>query len=81
MTRLDLIEKFENETELPATWNTGGMGGYTEEYTKWLEQKLVKNLAIPVVSGEYCPICKSDDLVDIDEHYTKCCKCEFSFVG
>lgn len=35
----------------------------------------------PHVSGEYCPICKSDDLVDIDDHYTKCCKCGFSFVG
>ena len=33
------------------------------------------------VSSEYCPICKSDDLVDIDDHYTKCCKCGFSFVG
>jgi len=33
------------------------------------------------VSGEYCPICKSDDLVDNDDHYTKCCKCGFSFVG
>jgi ribosomal protein L37AE/L43A len=33
------------------------------------------------VSGEYCPICKSNDLVDIDDHYTKCCKCGFSFVG
>jgi ribosomal protein L37AE/L43A len=31
--------------------------------------------------GEYCPICKSNDLVDIDDNYTKCCKCGFSFVG
>lgn len=38
-------------------------------------------LLIADVSGEYCPICKSDDLVDIDDHYTKCCKCGFSFVG
>ena len=38
-------------------------------------------LTIPDVSGMYCPICKSDDLVDIDDHCTKCCKCGFSFVG
>lgn len=50
MTRLDLIEQFENETELPATFNNGGIGGYTKEYTEWLEQCLVKNLTIPVVS-------------------------------
>lgn len=52
MTRLDLIEEFENKTEQSATWSNGGMGGYTEEYTKWLEQRLVKNLAIPVVSQQ-----------------------------
>jgi len=40
-----------------------------------------QTLLIADVSGEYCPICKSDDLVDIDDHYTKCCKCGFSFVG
>lgn len=40
-----------------------------------------QSLLIADVSGEYCPICQSDDLVDIDDHYTKCCKCGFSFVG
>jgi len=58
MTRLDLIEQFENETELPATWSNGGMGGYTEEYTKWVEQKLVKNLTIPVVSNNEVAVCE-----------------------
>ena len=28
-----------------------------------------------------CPICKSTDLLDIDDNYTKCLKCNFSFVG
>jgi len=37
----DLIEQFENETELPATWSNSGMGGYTKEYTEWLQQQLV----------------------------------------
>jgi len=32
------------------------------------------------VSGEYCPICGSDDLLDIDDHYTHCQKCGFQFV-
>jgi len=38
-------------------------------------------LPLADVSGAVCPICKSDELVDIDDHYTKCCKCGFSFVG
>lgn len=41
----------------------------------------VGNEVLADVSGEYCPICKSDDLVDIDDHYTQCCECGFSFVG
>ena len=42
----ELIEQFENETELPATWSNGGMGGYTKEYTEWLAEKVVKNNAV-----------------------------------
>jgi len=44
----------------------------------------VKNLNIPAVvwqSEQLCPICKSDDLLDIDDHYTRCQKCGFQFVG
>ena len=37
---IKLIEQFEDETELPATWSTGGMGGYTDEYTEWLQEKV-----------------------------------------
>ena len=53
MTRLDLIEQFENETELSATWSNGGIGGCTKEYTEWLEQELVKNLTIPRVTTRF----------------------------
>lgn len=45
--------------------------------TKSQKQKL--NIPIPTVDN--CPICKSDDLIDIDDYYTKCRKCGFSFVG
>jgi len=34
-----------------------------------------------VSEGERCPRCKSVNLVDIDDPYTKCVSCEFSFVG
>ena len=36
-----------------------------------------------VSEGERCPRCKSTNLVDIDDHFTKClsCDCEYSFVG
>ena len=48
----DLIEEFENETELPATWNTGNMGGYTKEYTEWLAERAVnKNDLLQLVSN------------------------------
>ena len=45
-----LIEKFEEETELPATWVAGFLGGYTREYTEWLAETVVKNCSIPDVS-------------------------------
>ena len=49
----DLIEEFENETELPATWNTGNMGGYTKEYTEWLAERAVnKNDLLQRVSNQ-----------------------------
>ena len=28
-----------------------------------------------------CPLYKSKDLIDVDDNYTKCNKCNFSFVG
>ena len=47
-----LIDQFENETENPATWSGGGMGGYTKEFTEWLAEKVVKNNAVlPLVSN------------------------------
>ena len=66
MNRLELIEKFESETELPATWNTGGYGGYTKEYIDWLEQQLVNLCNLPVVSARtYDP-----DYEEVDcDHY------------
>lgn len=38
-------------------------------------------LGAVVVSEQYCPQCNNDDLFDIDDHYTKCQDCGFSFVG
>lgn len=28
-----------------------------------------------------CPNCKSNNVVDVDDHWSKCCSCHFSFVG
>jgi hypothetical protein len=41
----------------------------TETVRCWIDD--YKQLSQHDVSGEYCPICKSDDLVDIDDHYTE----------
>ena len=49
----NLIEKFEDETELPATWSAGFLGGYTREYTEWLAEVVVKNCSIPDVSVSF----------------------------
>lgn len=46
--------------------------------------KQVNEFAIPAVSGrseQLCPMCQSSDLIDIDDNYTKCRDCGFSFVG
>lgn len=32
-------------------------------------------------SEQLCPKCNSADLFDIDDHYTKCQDCGFTFVG
>jgi len=53
---IELIEQFENETELHATWSNGGMGGYTKEYTEWLEQKIATLFVIPLVMESVCDI-------------------------
>lgn len=48
------------------------------------ELKLLKNCTTtPVVgqSEQLCPKCESSDLFDIDDHYTKCQDCGFTFVG
>ena len=31
--------------------------------------------------SDKCPMCKSDNLLDVDDNWTKCCDCGFSFVG
>jgi hypothetical protein len=31
--------------------------------------------------SDKCPMCKSDNLFDVDDNWTKCCDCGFSFVG
>jgi len=28
-----------------------------------------------------CPSCKSNDIIDVDDHWSKCNDCDFSFVG
>ena len=46
--------------------------------------EIVKLFAIPDVVGrseQLCPKCGGGDLFDIDDHYTKCRDCGFSFVG
>ena len=66
---IELIEQFENETELPATWSNGGMGGYTKEYTEWLAEKVVKNNAVlPLVRDTVCYMTTCG--------YNKCLKCD-----
>jgi len=31
--------------------------------------------------SDKCLMCKSDNLFDVDDNWTKCCDCGFSFVG
>lgn len=72
-----LIEQFENETELPATWNNGGMGGYTKEYTEWLAEKAVnKNDLSQRVSGSAHEPgrCTADAKDRCDSHDCKECR-------
>lgn len=55
----------------------------TEEVRTFLDN-IEKQLTIPDVVGQseqLCPKCESADLFDIDDHYTKCQNCGFTFVG
>jgi hypothetical protein len=47
------------------------------------EHKLNKeqSLSIDSVIDECCPKCKSNDVSEISDHYTKCGNCKFEFVG
>ena len=78
------FEKYPELAEQMQEYAAFGKFGNWQKFTDVLNETLKqvnKNIVLADVSGEYCPICKSDDLVDIDDHYTKCCKCGFSFVG
>jgi len=33
------------------------------------------------VVEEFCPKCKSNNIIEISDHYTKCMDCKFEFVG
>lgn len=66
----NLIEEFENETELPATWNTGDMSGYTKEFTEWLSEKVDNmNANINVNKNEISRI------INIYKDKIKCIEC------
>jgi ribosomal protein L37AE/L43A len=49
------------------------------ENTKKVSEK--KQCDIHVVVDEFCPKCKSTDVSEISDHYTKCGKCKFEYVG
>lgn len=34
-----------------------------------------------ITDAEKCPLCGGCDVVEVDDHYNKCSKCNFSFVG
>jgi hypothetical protein len=45
------------------------------------EQLATEAVDTGVWEGERCPRCKSVNLVDVDDHWTKCRDCKFRFVG
>jgi len=45
------------------------------------EQLATEAVDTGVWDGERCPRCKSVNLVDVDDHWTKCQDCKFRFVG
>tara|TARA_R110002167_G_C12323451_1_gene619375 strand:+ start:204 stop:356 length:153 start_codon:yes stop_codon:yes gene_type:complete len=49
------------------------------ENTKELNTE--KQCDIHVVVDEFCPKCKSTDVYEISDHYTKCGECKFEYVG
>ena len=69
-------------------WNKEGLAEWHKDYIiaamEEYAQQQVKNLNIHAVVGrseQLCPKCDGGDLFDIDDHYTKCRDCGFSFVG
>jgi ribosomal protein L37AE/L43A len=52
-----------------------------EDAIKIIETTEPVNVGLADVNGEFCPKCKSEDLLEISDHYTKCQKCKFEFVG
>jgi phage FluMu protein Com len=47
----------------------------------WRKEHLGKNGVLHSVIEEFCPKCKSINVVEISDHYTKCLDCKFEFVG
>ena len=73
-----ILEKHINENDLNFIFH--------EKKDLWQELLNAVNEALcqpPVVgrSEQLCPKCGGGDLFDIDDHYTKCRDCGFSFVG
>lgn len=61
----------------------GGMSTYYP-YVNGLFDELLPSLQKDkeqVICGDKCPKCDSDNLIDVDDHYTKCNNCNFQFVG
>jgi ribosomal protein L37AE/L43A len=74
---IDNLISWLQEAEDNNTWLVS-----TQSVKRHLEKiKETEQLTIHSVVDEFCPKCKSTDVSEISDHYTKCCDCGFEFVG
>jgi hypothetical protein len=52
-----------------------------ERGIKIINTDKTKQCDIHVVVDEFCPKCRSTDVSEISDHYTKCGECKFEYVG
>ena len=77
-----LLEKFARKNMVQ--WNQESFKRTHSRLHKSIIEAINEALRIHDVVGrseQLCPLCGSDDLLDINDHYTNCQKCGFQFVG
>lgn len=74
----DIRRKYFSERKGSITAETCGINHYNDGYVDWLEQTLVKNLTIPVVSNNEVAVCQHKEYrwhKELDDNTEECVNC------